>query len=250
MPPALTVRFDPAAARVQGWVTADASAEDVQKALLGFVGWRLRVAGVEHELVATADGAEVRTPTSARAKARELLNALGTCELYMLAEDGDFPGGLAAENARFATWRKEHPDRPLLEYNADPTRPQPTLAWLPRRWGTERGDPQPVLLPTDAGEAFGNRSFARVFPTTGNLSCPAVGFELTAERTSPFGDFTGKFVKRRMAVVIDSEVRSAPTLNSRLVGSAIIEGKLTDAEVKDLVTRIRAGGTGPVLLVE
>lgn len=252
-PPAsgpLRVRFDPVAARAQGWVAADASAEDVHKALLAFVRWRLTAAGVEHELVATADGVEVRTSSPVRAEARELLNALGVVELYMIAEESDVAGGLAAESARFETWRRSHPERPLLEYNADPARPLPSIAWLPKRYGSERGDPMAVLLPTGADDAFGNRSLARVFPTVGNLSYPAVGFELSAERTGPFGDFTGKFVKHRMAIVLDSETRSAPTLNSRLIGKAIIEGKFTDAEVKDLVTRIQSGGAGPVTLVE
>ena len=252
-PPAsgpLLVRFDPAAARAKGWVTAEATAEDVQKALLAFVRWRLTAAGVEHELVATADGAEVRTPPPARAEARELLNALGVLELFMLAEEGDVAGGLAAESARFEAWRKEHPERPVLEYNADPARPLPSIAWLPTRHGTERGDPAPVLLPTDADDAFGNRSLARVFATQGNLDYPAIFFELTAERTDPFGDFTGKFVKRRLGIALDSELRSAPVLNSKLAGNAIIEGKFTDAEVKDLVTRLRSNDGAPVTLVE
>jgi len=192
----------------------------------------------------------VRTPAPARAEAREILAALGPCEFYILAEESDVEGGLAAESALFEAWRKEYPDRPWLEYNADPTRAARSIAWAPRRYGTEVGPPLALLLPTGASSAFGNRSFERVFPTQGNLDYPAIGFELTDERTGPCGDFTGKFVKRRMGIVLDSEVRSAPILNSRLGGSAILEGKFSDAEVKDTIARLQSGGPAPVTLVE
>lgn len=248
----LELRFDPAAAREEGWVAADDSAEQVHEALLGFVRWRLTVAGIQHELVPTPSGALVRTPendANARASARGILTATGPCEFYVIAEASDFPAEFERESALCEEWRKEHPGRPLLEYNADPTRPLPAIAWMPRRFGEEEGPPTPVLLPRAAADAFGNRDFERFFPTTGNLDYPALGFEFRDERVEDFANFTGRAVKRRLAVVLLSHVRSAPTLNSRLVGSAIIEGKFTDSEVKDLLTRLRAP-TGPVTLVE
>lgn len=249
----LEMRFDPALAREQGWVAADDSAEQVHEALLGFVRWRLTVAGIEHELVPSASGALVRTPENdahARARARGILTALGPCEFYVIAEAGDFPAEFERESALCEEWREEHPGRPLLEYNADPSRPLPAIAWLPRRFGEEQGPPLPVLLPRSATDAFGARDFGRVFPTIGNLDYPAIGFELSDARVEDFGSFTGRFVKRRLAIVLLSHIRSAPTLISRLVGKAIIEGKFSDTEVKNLITRIRSGDAGPVTLVE
>jgi len=252
-PPAagpLVVRFDPAAARAQGWVAEAATAEDVHQALLGFVRWRLGAAGIEHELVATPDGATVRTPDAARAGAHALLAALGTCELYLVAEESDVAGGLAAERARFEAWRKERPARPWLDYNADAARPAPTIAWFPTRYGTEELAPLPLLLPRGQADAFGNRAFARVFPTTGNLSHPAIGFELTDASSGPFESFTAGAVKRQLAIVLDANVRSAPILNSKLVKSAMIEGKFTADEQQHLIERIRAGSPAPVTLVD
>lgn len=246
----LAVRFDLSTARAEGWVAKEASDEEVRSALLAFVRWRLTAAGLEHELVPTASGATLRTPEKDAARARAILAALGPCEFYLLAVEDDAPGGLSAERTRFETWRLAHPDRPLLEYNADPARPAPGIAWLPARYGTESGPARPVVLPRDGSATFGSRDFARVFPTTGSLDYPALGFELRKERTDAFAEFTGKHVKRSLAIVLDSAVRSAPTLNSRLLGSAMIEGKFTDAEVKDLVERLRAPAHAPVVLVE
>jgi preprotein translocase subunit SecD len=254
-PPAsgpLVVRFDPAAAHAQGWVTPDASAEDVQKALLAFVRWRLSAAGIEHELESTPSGALVRTnarDSAARENARGILAALGPCEFYVLAEDGDKSAELAEERAHFEAWRREHPARPLLEYNVDPARPLPRIAWLPVRYGEERGPPRPVVLPQTAADAFGSHDFERAFPTTGNLDYPALGFELRKERVEAFASFTAHIVKRSLAIVLDSEVRSAPTVNSRLVGTSIIEGKFSEDEVQTLLTRMLAQ-SAPVVLVE
>ncbi|MEQ1893978.1 MAG: hypothetical protein ABL998_15665, partial [Planctomycetota bacterium] len=225
-PPAtgpLELRFDAAEARAQGWAAADASEQDVQQAMLAFVRWRLSVAGVEHELVPTATGAEVRVPESrpeARAAARGILAALGACEFYVVAEEVDTPG-LAAERARFEAWQKEHPARPLLEYDADPARPAPEIAWLPMRYGDMEGPPFAVLLPRTAADSFGSDDFERVFATKGNLDYPAIGLELAEERVDDFASFTGRAVQHKLAIVLASTVRSAPVLNSRLVGSAI-----------------------------
>lgn len=248
----LTLKFDPVQARAQGWVAADASAEDVHKAQLAFVRWRLSVAGIEHELESTPSGALVRLPTNdpaVREGARGILAALGPCEFYVLADEDEPSAEFQEERAHFEAWQRTHPTRPLLEYNVDPARPLPGIVWLPRRYGEERASPLPAVLPRVAADAFGSRDFERAFPTKANLDYPALGFELRAERVEDFTHFTARIVKRRLGIVLNSELRSAPTLNSRLLGSAIIEGKFTDSEVQDLLARMRAQ-TAPVALVE
>lgn len=75
---------------------------------------------------------------------------------------------------------------------------------------------------------------------------PAVGFKLTTEgsgkmlrmtvRNQPDGNF-----HRRMAIIMDDRVLSAPQLNSTITSSGQITGQFTLAEVEFLVSILRAG---------
>ncbi|MEQ1893397.1 MAG: protein translocase subunit SecD, partial [Planctomycetota bacterium] len=192
-----------------------------------------------------ADGAEVRlVGTDA---VREALENLGDLAFLILAEDSDFVGtdtDIRKETEKFTAWQTANPDVPATSFNQvkpENGGPDTRIHWYPRRYGDEVGSPVPVLVPRNEQETFRGEDLARVFPTTGNLQYPAVGFEMRADRVGDFGDFTGAFVKRNMAILLNDEIRSAPTLNSKLVGSAIIEGKFKDEEVKNLVTVLRSG---------
>jgi preprotein translocase subunit SecD len=49
---------------------------------------------------------------------------------------------------------------------------------------------------------------------------PLINFKLNAEGAEIFGDFTGKSVGKRLAVVLDGKVYSAPNINERIGGGA------------------------------
>jgi len=103
------------------------------------------------------------------------------------------------------------------------------------------GAPMAVLVPPTPDRSFRGEDLKRIYYTQDSYGYPAVGFEIRDERIGDFSSFTGDNLNRRMAIVLNDEVRSAPTLNSKLVGGGIIEGRFKDQEVKDLVTVLRSG---------
>jgi SecD/SecF fusion protein len=70
---------------------------------------------------------------------------------------------------------------------------------------------------------------------------PAVFFEIRAEDARAFGDFTGSNVGRRMAIVLDGRIQTAPTLNSRITDSGQITGIPSLDEASDVALVLRSG---------
>ncbi|MFT7004415.1 MAG: preprotein translocase subunit SecD [Sulfurimonas sp.] len=81
---------------------------------------------------------------------------------------------------------------------------------------------------------------------------PLINFKLNAEGAQIFGDFTGKSVGKRLAVVLDGKVYSAPNINERIGGGAgQISGSYTVLEAKDLSIALRSGALlAPIYLME
>jgi SecD/SecF fusion protein len=79
---------------------------------------------------------------------------------------------------------------------------------------------------------------------------PAVMFEVRAESASAFGNFTGSNVGRRMAIVLDGAIQTAPTLNSRISDSGQITGIPTLEEAADTALVLRSGSLPISLTVE
>lgn len=80
---------------------------------------------------------------------------------------------------------------------------------------------------------------------------PAVNFELTSEGAEIFGEATAKMIGKRLAIVLDGKVMSAPVIRSRITSSGQITGKFTTEEANDLAVILRAGALpAPVSIVE
>ena len=81
---------------------------------------------------------------------------------------------------------------------------------------------------------------------------PVIDFKLNAEGADIFGDFTGKNVGKRLAIVLDGKVFSAPNINERIGGgSGQISGNYTVLQAKDLAIALRSGALlAPVYLME
>lgn len=81
---------------------------------------------------------------------------------------------------------------------------------------------------------------------------PQINFTLNAEGAEIFGDFTGKSVGKRLAVVLDGKVYSDPVINERIGGgSGQISGNYTVMEAKDLAIALRSGALlAPIYLME
>jgi len=79
-----------------------------------------------------------------------------------------------------------------------------------------------------------------------------VAIEFTAAGTRIFGELTEQNVGRRLAIVLDGNVYSAPRINERIPsGRAVITGHFTVDDARDLAIVLRAGALpAPVVLLE
>ncbi len=74
-------------------------------------------------------------------------------------------------------------------------------------------------------------------------------FEFTGQGSTDFAELTGKNVNSQMAIVVDGNVMSAPTIQQQISGSGNITGSFTDVEAKDLAIALNSGSL-PVTVKE
>ncbi|MCJ7565431.1 MAG: protein translocase subunit SecD, partial [Candidatus Aminicenantes bacterium] len=70
---------------------------------------------------------------------------------------------------------------------------------------------------------------------------PAVAFQLKPDGARRFEQVTGENVGKQLAIVLDARIQSAPTINTRISDSGIIQGNFTIEEAEDLVIILKAG---------
>ncbi|MBB5346905.1 protein translocase subunit SecD [Desulfoprunum benzoelyticum] len=86
----------------------------------------------------------------------------------------------------------------------------------------------------------------------GSFNEPYVSLDMTGRGGKLFGQLTEKNVGRRMAIVLDNNVRSAPVIRERILGgSAQISGNFTHEEAADLAIVLRVGALpAPVNIIQ
>jgi SecD/SecF fusion protein len=86
----------------------------------------------------------------------------------------------------------------------------------------------------------------------GNFNEPYVSLDLTGRGGKIFANITEKNVGRRLAIVLDGVVRSAPVIRERILGgSAQISGSFTHEEAADLAIVLRVGALpAPVDIIQ
>ena len=82
---------------------------------------------------------------------------------------------------------------------------------------------------------------AEFMQVPGAASGPVVSFDIKREYISDFGSFTGSNVNRRMAIVLDGVIVTAPTLQSRISDSGQITGVGSLEEASDIAVVLRSG---------
>jgi hypothetical protein len=235
--PVSTLAFDVdwPGVRASSMVAQDASDDEVRAELARIVTWRLAVLGLAVSVEASEVGLDVTllggNEGPGLGPAAASLASLGRCEILVEAPEAT----RAAEVGRLAAWRSEHPGRPLDDYNADPARPAPELAWF-QPASTLGGSPDdgPLLLelPTTPGRAFGSGDFANATLTADRLGTPAIGFEIRDDRVSDFQAFTQASVGRMLVILVEGRVVVRATLMTKLGRSGIIEGHFEEAEAR------------------
>lgn len=81
---------------------------------------------------------------------------------------------------------------------------------------------------------------------------PQVGIEFNSKGARLFERITGENIHKRLAIVLDRSVYSAPVIQDRIAGGkAVITGNFTLNEAKDLAIALRAGSLpAPVVIIE
>ena len=118
------------------------------------------------------------------------------------------------------------------------------------------GDPNNPLTVDDLEEpAFtgeilqdARADFNRVGGAT--LGGAVVLFDIKREFADDFGQFTGSNIGRRMAIVLDGAIQTAPTINGRISDSGQIEGMASLEEASDISLVLRSGSLPINLNVE
>jgi preprotein translocase subunit SecD len=136
-------------------------------------------------------------------------------------------------------------------------KPSPTRQGVLEAYGGQL-PPDVEILPQDlrseTGRATGQQFWAllknRVItgrdlktarPGQGQFREPVVQFELTADGARQFGKVTGESIGRKLAIILDGKVQSAPVIEDRITDSGIIRGQFTPDEVTDLSMVLRSG---------
>ncbi|MGQ0793910.1 MAG: protein translocase subunit SecD [Deltaproteobacteria bacterium] len=70
---------------------------------------------------------------------------------------------------------------------------------------------------------------------------PAVGFSFKGEGSNRFGELTGENVGRRLAIVLDGVIKSAPVIQERISSQGRITGSFSLEEARDLGLVLRSG---------
>ncbi|MBI3952443.1 MAG: protein translocase subunit SecD [Candidatus Doudnabacteria bacterium] len=125
---------------------------------------------------------------------------------------------------------------PFLEFKEENPNP-PEVA--PDASGTINVDSNELFLPTGlTGKEF-KRASLEFEQRTG---APQISLQFDAEGTKKFSDITSRNIGKRVAIFLDGQILSAPTVQSAITdGRAVITGQFSVDEAKQLVTRLNSG---------
>ncbi len=107
---------------------------------------------------------------------------------------------------------------------------------------------EPYLLEKNVpltGEALAN-----AYVDYGQFGAPEISFTLTPEGAKTFSKLTGSSIGRRLAILLDGKVKSAPVIQSQISDQGQITGRFTPQEAGDLALVLRSGALPAPLVVE
>ena len=115
----------------------------------------------------------------------------------------------------------------------------------------KKTQPQPQIDFSPTGLSGKNLESASVVFQSQGLSEPQVSLKFDEEGTKLFAEITKRNVGKRVAIYLDNQVISAPTVQNEITnGEAVITGNFTIDEANDLVKRLNEGALPvPITLV-
>jgi protein-export membrane protein SecD len=116
--------------------------------------------------------------------------------------------------------------------------------WATNAKPLEGGGQGRVLYLVDKRPLVTGRSLVNAYtqPDPDNPANLNVAFTLNKEGAIKFARFTGENIGKRLAIILDSKVRSAPVVQSKIPGGkGRITGRFSNQEASDLAIVLRAG---------
>ena len=89
--------------------------------------------------------------------------------------------------------------------------------------------------------AVSGNEIKNAYRTTDEFGSPSVAFELVPDAGRRFERITGENVGRKMAIVLDDIVISAPGIQSRIRDQGVVRGAYSITEAEDLALKLRSG---------
>jgi preprotein translocase subunit SecD len=98
-----------------------------------------------------------------------------------------------------------------------------------------------VFWPLKQVSAVSGSDLQNAFRSSGEWGDPAVSFQLTQDAGKRFEVATRENLGRKMAIVLDNTVISAPVIRATIRDSGIIEGGFTVTSAEDLALQLKSG---------
>ncbi len=89
--------------------------------------------------------------------------------------------------------------------------------------------------------AVTGRDLASASPSRDINGRPSVNFNLGRDGAARFGRITGQNIGKRLAIVLDSRIQSAPVIEGQIFERGDITGRFTEREAADLALVLRSG---------
>ena len=170
-------------------------------------------------------------------RAKDLIGRTAVLELKLLPDDAQDP-------ERYLSGEANLPDDWEILEGVD-VKVNPTTRLLERT---------PLKYVVESKTLLTGDTIINAQPRPGQtaLDPPFVEFELNAQGAEIFEEVTAANVNRRMAIVLDDTVYSAPVIRDRIPGGrAVIQGDFELQEARDLAIVLRAGALpAPVFIAE
>lgn len=186
-------------------------------------------------------------------RAIELIGTTAQLEFKIVADSTGLNLQELVDNALASgQWNKKDTTEKLNEILADQLPPGTRLYFEKEKTSNVPDDiGTPILLENKVlmtGDMIKNAQ-VRI---GGTFNTPQVTLDMTSRGAEVFGKITGANVNRRMAIVLDGVVRSAPNIQQKILGgSAQITGQFSHEEASDLAIVLRVGALpAPVDIVQ
>jgi SecD/SecF fusion protein len=119
---------------------------------------------------------------------------------------------------------------------------------LPPRDGKPQ-EPEVVIVSKKAANGLAGDIVTRAGMGRGQMGDPEIDFTLTDDAGSKFGKVTRDNMGRRLAIVLDGDLYSAPTIQGEIDKNGQITGHFTDKEAQDLAAVLQNPLRAPLKIV-